>query len=528
MQFFGFEIKRKKQEDYLESVVNPTVEDGSTLVASQAGYYAQTLNMDTVIQSDTDLIKKYREISGFVEVDAAVEDIINEAIVVEGNEKPVQLNLDNIKLSDNVKTIFHQEFDNVLGLLGFHIKGHDIFRTWYVDGRTHYQVLLDPENPKDGIKELRYVDALKIRKVKEVVKERDRSTGTDVIKQTKEYYIYNEKGVITSTQQGTRLSADSVVSATSGLVDLGKNMVLSHLHKAIKPTNQLKMIEDSLVIYRVSRAPERRIFYIDVGNLPKIKAEQYIRDIMNKYRNKLVYDANTGEIKDDRKHMSMLEDFWMPRREGGKGTEITTLPGGQSLGQLEDVQYFKKKLYQALNVPMSRQEQDGGGFNLGRGSEISRDEVKFAKFIDRLRMRFSQLFLNILRVQLVVKGVIREEEWDELASLIRFDFKKDNYYAELKESEIINGRVAMITAMDPFVGKYYSKQYIQSKILRMNDEEIEEIEKQIETERDTDMDLADHQGTLAGVTQTAQQVYLQKNAPPETQEASPTNQQGAK
>jgi hypothetical protein len=525
MQFFGFELRRKK-EDQLQSVVNPSVEDGSTLIASQAGYYAQTLNMDTVVQSDTDLIKKYREIAGYVEVDRAVEDIINEAIVVDGQEKAVELNLDDLKVSDNVKKKFREEFDNVLGLLGFHVKGHDIFRTWYVDGRTHYQVLLDPANPKAGIKELRYIDALKVRKVKEVIKERDRSTGTDIIKGTQEYYLYNEKGIISSTQQGTRLSADSVVACTSGMVDLGKNMVLSHLHKAIKPTNQLKMIEDSLVIYRVSRAPERRIFYIDVGNLPKIKAEQYIRDIMNKYRNKLVYDANTGEIKDDRKHMSMLEDFWMPRREGGKGTEITTLPGGQSLGQMDDVEYFKKKLYQALNVPMTRMSDDGGGFNMGKSSEISRDEVKFSKFVDRLRIRFSQLFLNIMRVQLVLKGVIREEEWEDLASKIRFDYNKDNYYQELKENEIINGRVAMIQQMDPFVGKYYSREYIQTEILRLTEEDIANIQTQIDTEKDLDIVSADHQGMVAGVTQTAQQNYLQQNAPPETQEAPTSTNQG--
>lgn len=529
MNFFGFELKRnKKASEDPQSVVNPTVEDGSTLVASQAGYYAQTLNMDTVIQSDTDLIKKYREISGYVEVDGAVEDIINEAIVVENNESPIKINLDKLNLSDNIKNKFTEEFENVMGLLGFHVKGHDIFRTWYVDGRTHYQVLLDNENPKAGIKELRYIDALKIRKIKEIVKERDRATGTDIIKKTQEYYIYNEKGVLSSTQQGTRLSPDSVVACTSGLVDLGKNMVLSHLHKAIKPTNQLKMLEDSLVIYRVSRAPERRIFYIDVGNLPKIKAEQYIRDIMNKYRNKLVYDAGTGEIKDDRKHMSMLEDFWMPRREGGKGTEITTLQGGQNLGQMEDVDYFKNKLLQSLNVPLSRQTQEGGGFNLGRSSEISRDEVKFSKFIDRLRVRFSQLFLNILRVQLVLKGIIREEDWDELAPLIRFDYNTDNYYQELKDNEIINGRVAMLQQMDVFVGKYYSKEYIQTKILRMTNEDIKEQEKQMKKEQQSDLEQADHQGMVAGATQTAQQNYLQQYASNQTQEAPTANNgQGA-
>lgn len=453
MEFFGFELKRKKEE-FVDSVVAPPIDDGSTLVASQAGYYAQTLNTDTQITTESDLLKKYREISSYTEVDAAIEDIVNEAIVSDDAENVVELNLEDLKLSDSIKKKINDEFDNVLRLMAFNVKGHDIFRGWYVDGRIHYQLLLDETNPKIGIKELRYIDAMKIRKVKEVKKERDKKTGIDIIKGVDEYYVYNEKGIQNNTTQGVKLSADSVVSCTSGLVDQGKNIVLSHLHKAIKPTNQLKMIEDSLVIYRVSRAPERRIFYIDVGNLPKIKAEQYIRDIMNKYRNKLVYDASTGEIKDDRKHMSMLEDFWMPRREGGKGTEITTLQGGGNLGQLEDVEYFKQKLYQSLNVPLSRLTQDGGVFNVGKSAEISRDEIKFAKFISRLRSRFSNLFSEILRVQLVLKGIIRADEWDEISSGIRFTFNRDNYYAELKENEVLAGRLAMLTQIDMFVGKY--------------------------------------------------------------------------
>jgi hypothetical protein len=529
MNIFGFEIKRKTQTE-LDSVVSPPIDDGSTLVASQAGYYAQTLNTDTIIQTDTDLIKKYRDIAGFTEVDAAVEDIVNEAIVTDDVDIPVKLNLTDLTLSDNLKKKFRDEFKTVLSLLQFDKKGHDIFRQWYVDGRTYYQILLDENNIKQGIKELRPIDALKIRKVKEVKKDKDRGTGTEIIKKVEEYYVYNDKGVFSASAQGVRLSKDSVVSCTSGIVDLGKNMVLSYLHKAIKPVNQLKMMEDSIVIYRVSRAPERRIFYVDVGNLPKIKAEQYIRDIMNKYRNKLVYDANTGEIKDDRKHMSMLEDFWMPRREGGKGTEITTLPAGQNLGQMDDVNYFKTKLIESLNVPMSRQTNDGGAFNMGKGAEISRDEVKFAKFIGRLRARFSTLFLDILRVQLIIKGIIREDEWAELSKQIKFDFNKDNYYQELKENEIINGRVAMVAQMDMFVGKYYSREYIQSKILRLTEEEIADIQTQIETEKDLDVVAADHQGTISGVTQTAQQNYLQQNAPPETQEAPTaggTNTQGA-
>lgn len=521
MEFFGFELKRKKDE-FIDSVVAPPIDDGSTLVASQAGYYAQTLNTDTQITNESDLLKKYREIAGYTEVDAAIEDIVNEAIVSDDDEQVVTLNLEDLKLSDSIKKKINDEFAEVLRLMAFNTKGHDIFRSWYVDGRVHYQLLLDETSPKAGIKELRYIDAMKIRKVKEVKKERDKKTGIDIIKGVDEYYVYNEKGIQNNTTQGVKLSADSVVSCTSGQVDQAKNIVLSHLHKAIKPVNQLKMIEDSLVIYRVSRAPERRIFYIDVGNLPKVKAEQYIRDIMNKYRNKLVYDASTGEIKDDRKHLSMLEDFWMPRREGGKGTEITTLPGGQSLGQLEDVEYFKQKLYQSLNVPLSRLTQDGGVFNVGKSAEISRDEIKFAKFISRLRSRFSNLFSEILRVQLVLKGVIRADEWDELASAIRYSYNRDNYYAELKENEVLAGRLAMLQQIDMFVGKYYSKQYTREKILRLTEEEIKEIEAQLETEREEDYSLADHQGTISGVTQTAQQTYLQQNAPPEAQEAAPS------
>ena len=512
MEFFGFEFKRKKSEQPLDSVVSPPIDDGSTLVASQAGYYAQTLNTDTVISTETDLIKKYREIAGYTEVDSALEDIVNEAIVSQDNEPAVELDLSDLKLSDSIKKKINEEFKTVLNLLAFPMKGHDIFRSWYVDGRLYYQMLLDPNNPKNGIQELRYIDSLKIRKVKEIKKERNKATGAEVIKEVQEYYVYNDKGITANTSQGVRLSADSVVSCTSGLVDLSKNMILSNLHKAIKPTNMLKMIEDSLVIYRVSRAPERRIFYVDVGNLPKIKAEQYIRDIMNKYRNKLVYDANTGEIKDDRKHMSMLEDFWMPRREGGKGTEITTLQGGSNLGQMEDVDYFKKKLHESLNVPLSRMSQEGGGFNLGRSAEISRDEVKFAKFIDRLRHRFSLLFLDILRAQLILKGVMRQEEWAELSKQIKFNYKKDNYYQELKENEIFNGRLAMLQVVDPFVGKYYSQKYVYEKILHVSEDDWKQMKKEMEDERQDQLDQADHQGTIAGVTQTAQQNFMANNA----------------
>jgi hypothetical protein len=521
MDFFGFQIKRKK-DVVIDSVVPPPIDDGSTLVGTQAGYYAQTLNTDTQITTENDLLKKYRDISSYTEVDAAIEDIVNEAVVYDDKEKVVQLNLEELKLSDSIKKKFNDEFDNVLSLLGFNTKGHDVFRSWYVDGRIYYQVLIDEINTKQGIQELRYIDSRKIRKVKEVKKDKNKKTGIEVITDVEEYYIYNEKGINNNTTQGVKLGVDSVVSANSGLLDLEKNIILSHLHKAIKPVNQLKMIEDSLVIYRVSRAPERRIFYIDVGNLPKIKAEQYIRDIMNKYRNKLVYDAATGEIKDDRKHMSMLEDFWMPRREGGKGTEITTLQGGGNLGQLEDVDYFKQKLYQSLNVPLSRLTQDGGVFNVGKSAEISRDEIKFSKFVSRLRGRFSMLFLEILRVQLILKGIIRADEWDQISQQIKFKYNRDNYYSELKENEILSGRLSMLQILDPFVGKYYSKNYVQESILRLTEDEIKDMESQIETEKEQEYVDADHKGVVSGVTQTAQQNYLQQFAPSETQEAPTT------
>lgn len=520
MQFFGFEIKRKKEDLDLESVVAPSIEDGSTLVSTASGYYAQTLNLEATINNENDLIKKYREISGFPEVDAAIEDILNEAIIVDEVNDAVKLNLDELKISDSIKKKIEAEFETILDLLGFDQKGHDIFRLWYVDGRLNYQLLIDDKAPKEGIKELRYVDSMKIRKVKEVKKDRDKRTGVETVVATDEYYVYNEKGINSATTQGIRLSKDSVVSCTSGLVDQGLNMTMSHLHKAIKPVNQLKMIEDSLVIYRVSRAPERRIFYIDVGNLPKIKAEQYVRDIMNKYRNKLVYDANTGEIKDDRKHMSMLEDFWMPRREGGKGTEITTLQGGQNLGELSDVKYFKDKLYDSLNVPKSRMQSDQTAFNIGRSAEIARDEVKFSKFINRLRTRFSSLFADILRTQLVLRGIIRDDEWEEMGKKIKFKFNIDNHYAELKENDVLSGRLQMLQLVDPYVGKYYSKQYVQNEILHLGDDEIAHMEQQMELEKQVQFEDAEHQGVVAGITQTAQQSYLSQNAPPETLESS--------
>lgn len=477
MQIFGFEIARKKQQTQL-TVVSPSNDDGSTVVNSAAGYYAQVVNMEATIKSENDLIRRYREISQYSDCDSAIDDIVNEAIVSDDETTPVSILLDDVKYSASIKKKIEEEFNNVLKLLKFNSKGHDIFRTWYIDGRMYYQILVDDKNPKAGIVELRQIDPRKIRKIKNVEKEKTAS-GVEVIKKVEEYYIYNDKGITEASVTGIKLPIDSVIYTGSGLVDSNSGLMLSHLHKAIKIVNQLKMMEDALVIYRISRAPERRIFYVDVGNLPKVKAEQYVNDLMNKFRNKIVYDATTGEVRDDRKHMSMMEDFWMPRREGGKGTEITTLPGGQTLGQIEDIEYFQNKLYQSLNVPATRLQKTDG-FNLGRSSEITRDEIKFTKFVNRIRKKFSELFLDALKIQLVLKGVVNLDDWESIAQDIKFDYKRDNHFTELKEAEIVQGRINLLTAMDPFVGKYYSPTYIKKNVLKMTDEEIEEIDAENE------------------------------------------------
>jgi hypothetical protein len=479
-ELFGFEIKRKKSAE-VESVVTPTSDDGSTVISTGAAYYGMVMDMDGVVKNEADLIRRYREISQFPECDSAIEDIVNEAIVSEDDRSSVDVVLDDLKQSESIKKKIREEFDNVLKLLDFDYKGHDIFRNWYVDGRLYFHIMLDEKKIKDGIKELRFIDPRKIRKVRNVIKERN-AQGVDIVKSIEEFYMFNDKGINEGTTNGVKLSLDSVVYTPSGLMDMNTGMMLGYLHKAIKPVNQLKMIEDSLVIYRVSRAPERRIFYIDVGTLPKIKAEQYVRDIMAKYRNKIVYDATTGEIKDDRKHLSTMEDFWMPRREGGKGTEITTLPGGQNLGEIQDIEYFKNKLYQSLNVPLSRLRQDSG-FNLGRASEITRDEVKFSKFIGRVRRKFAGLFADLLRVQLITKGIIRADEWEILWQDIRFDFLKDNHFTELKEADLLTQRLQMLQQIEPYVGRFYSAEYVRKNILRQADEDIEEIDKQIEQEK---------------------------------------------
>lgn len=500
MDVFGFEIKRRKPEQQaVGSVIAPTADDGSTIVNSAGGYYGLVIDLEGVIKNENDLIRRYRESAQYSDCDAAIEDIVNEAIVADSNVKPVTIILDDLKVSESIKKKIRDEFDVVTRLLKFEQRGHDLFRQWYIDGRIYFHMILDDKAPKNGIVEMRMVDPRKIRKIKNVKKEKN-AQGIEVVKAIEEYYLYNDKGITESTTQGVKLSVDSIILTTSGLLDANTNMVLSYLHKTIKPVNQLKMMEDALVIYRISRAPERRIFYIDVGNLPKVKAEQYVNDIMNKFRNKVVYDAATGEVKDNRQHLSLMEDFWMPRREGGKGTEITTLAGGQNLGQIEDIQYFQTKLFQALNVPLSRL-QPQANFSLGRSSEITREEIKFNKFIERLRNRFSSLFKDALRVQLIAKGIIRAEEWEEMSYDIRVDYQRDNHFTEMKNSEIYNNRVALLQNIDPYVGKYYSSNWIRKNILMQTEDEIKEMDKEMLEDRESQIDFATHEGEMTAAKQ---------------------------
>lgn len=480
-EFFGFEINRKstKGKD-LPSFVPKTDEDGTGVIQA-GGHFGAYIDMDgDKAKNDNDLIMKYRDIASQPECDAAVEDIINESIVGDNDESPVNIILDELEVSDKIKESIKHEFESVLSLLSFNSYAHDIFRRWYVDGRLPYHIIINNENPKKGIQELRYIDPTKLRKVKEIEELTDPKTGAKLIKKTDEFFLFQDK-TMNGANQGLKIYPDAIAYATSGVMDPSRKRILSYLHKALKPVNQLRMMEDSLVIYRISRAPERRIFYIDVGNLPKGKAEEYLRGIMNQYRNKLVYDANTGDIKDDKKHMSMLEDFFLPRREGGRGTEITTLPGGENLGQIDDIIYFQKKLYKSLNVPVNRLEQESQ-FSLGRSSEITRDEVKFKKFIDRLRKRFSDLFMQLLKTQLLLKGIITREDWKVWKEKIAFDYIEDNYFSELKQSEMLKERFDMLSNLDQYVGKYISNEWIRKNVLRQTDDEIEEIKKQIDQE----------------------------------------------
>ena len=494
VKLFGFEIRRsskvEKEEKKRVSIVPPQDEDGSGYVTSgAAGHYGQYVDINgDQAKDNVQLIMKYRGVSMHPEVDMAIEDIVNESIIAGGLDQTIEINLDNVEAKESVKNTINDEFKNVLNLLDFANNGHDIFRRWYTDGRLYHHLIIDDVNPKLGIQEARYIDSTKIRKVKEVKSKQDPKTGAKLIEKVDEYYIYQEKPGKMNT--GVKISGDAISYITSGILDETRKKVVSHLHKAVKPVNQLRMMEDSLVIYRLARAPERRIFYIDVGNLPKGKAEEYMQNIMSKYRNKLVYDANSGAIKDDRKHMSMLEDFWLPRKEGGRGTEISTLPGGENLGQIEDIIYFQKRVYRALNVPVNRLEQESG-FNLGRATEISRDEVKFQKFIDRLRRRFSGLFLDMLRKNLLLKNIITEEDWNVWKYDIKVDFALDNHFSELKDMEIMRERLTSLDQISQYVGMYFSKEYVMKNILHFSDDDISKMDTQMKAEPDMDPPIED-------------------------------------
>ena len=493
-ELFGFEIKRKdqeKEEAKRLSFVAPDSDDGLGYVINAGGHFGQYIDMEgDKAKTEIQQIIKYRQVAMQPECDAAIEDIVNESIVADEDGAPVELNMDDLDQSDKIKNLIKEEFEYIVQLLNMNWQGHDIFRRWYIDGRLYFHKIIDEKNPKAGILELRNIDPTKIRKIREVKEERDALTGTKMIKGVKEYYLF-QNNAMSKSSQGLKISKDAICYVTSGVLDPSRKRVLSYLDKALKTVNQLRMLEDSLVIYRLARAPERRIFYIDVGNLPKGKAEEYLRGIMNQYRNKLVYDAKTGDIKDDRKHMSMLEDFFLPRREGGRGTEITTLPGGENLGQIDDIIYFQKKLYKSLNVPVNRLEQESQ-YSLGRTTEITRDEVKFKKFIDRLRNRFSDLFMQLLKTQLLLKGIITKDDWKTWKESIAFDYIEDNYFSELKQSEMIRERFDMLSSLDEHIGRFISNEWVRKNVLRFNDEEIEEIQKQIDAEnKDGENDMPD-------------------------------------
>ena len=485
-ELFGFKFERIKDSASKEKFTEPSSEDG-TLEAVAGGFYGQLLDQDGRERSEIDLVRRYRDIAQQPECDSAIEDIINEGIVSNEKDQAVAIELDRLILPKRIKDRIREEFDKVLELLNFDQKGHDIFRRWYVDGRMYYHKVIDQKNPRKGITELRYIDPKKIRKVKEVKKKNKLGSSIELVDSVREYFLYNDKGLHSGTNEGIKISPDSITYCPSGLIDQNRGHVLSYLHKAIKPVNQLRMIEDALVIYRISRAPERRIFYIDVGNLPKIKAEQYLKDVMNRYRNKLVYDASTGEIRDDRNHMSMLEDFWLPRREGGRGTEITTLPGGSNLGEIDDIEYFKKKLYRSLNVPISRLEAEAG-FSLGRSTEITRDELKFTKFVQRLRKRFTPLFTDMLKTQLILKGVITLEDWSKISQHIQYDFLQDGHFAELKKAELLEDRINALGNIESYIGTFFSKEWVQKNVLNFTQAEIEDMQKQINKEAGLDPD----------------------------------------
>ncbi|MDA9761427.1 portal protein [bacterium] len=487
-ELFGFSItKLKAKADPKQSFTTSQADDGTQTVAA-GGFLGSYMDMEGTAKTEQDLIRRYREIAIHPECDMAIEDIVNEAIVANELKDAVRINLTDLPYGKEVRRKIEDEFVEVLKLLNFNTKGHDIFRRWYVDGRIYYHKIIDRESPKKGITELKYIDPRKIKKIREIRKKRPDVASPSalnslaVVDEFIEYFLYNERGLSGTTgTAGLKIAPDTIAFCASGLIDQNKNMVLSYLHKAIKPVNQLRMIEDAAVIYRIARAPERRIFKIDVGNLPKVKAEQYLRDVMARYRNKLVYDANTGEIRDDRNYMSMLEDFWLPSREGGRGTDITTLPGGQNLGEITDIEYFRAKLYRSLNVPTSRLEASQG-FNLGRASEITRDELKFTKFVQRLRKKFTELFNDILRTQLVLKGIIAEEDWYSVRDSLQYDFLQDGHFAELKQTELLRERIALANEMREYIGKFFSVDYIRKNILKQNAREVEEMDNQIKQE----------------------------------------------
>ena len=489
-QLFGFQITRAKDKGEQASFVLPDPESGAT---TTAGFYSEFLDIEGQTKSESDLIRRYRSTSEHPECDLAIEDIINESINIDEYRQAVSINTDNLPYSSKIKKRIRDEFSQVLKLLDFTNKAHDVFRRWYIDGRIYFHKIIDEEDPQKGIQELRYIDALKIKRIRKIEKAETKKKSP-TLNVLEDYYLYNEQGVSSantgsSGSVGTaiKITADAIAMCASGLFDPTKALVLSYLHKAIKPVNQLRMIEDAVVIYRISRAPERRIFYIDVGNLPKVKAEAYLKDVMNRYRNKLVYNASTGEIKDDRQQMSMLEDFWLPRREGGRGTEITTLPGGSNLGEIDDILYFQKKLYRSLNIPISRLETESG-FNMGRGAEITRDEVKFTKFVQKLRKKFNTLFNNILKTQLILKGVVAEDDWLSIKENLSYEYMKDGHYAEMRDMDLLRDRLDVLNTIEPFIGQYFSKKYVQKQVFRMSDDEIESMDKEMESEPSPDED----------------------------------------
>ena len=482
MEIFGYKVEKSKAAPTEKSFVPPT-DDGGSDVIKAGGYFGTYLDLEGTANTEAELIKKYRDIAFMADVDSAIDDIVNDSISNLDDERPVEINLDNVKLSDPIKKKIQQEFETILDLLEFNLRAQDYYRRWYIDGRIYFHKVIDTAKPKNGITDIRFIDPRKIKKVREIFKEKDEKSGVEFIKKIEEYFVYNERGIVLdkahTASPGSaatmKVTRDAICYVPSGLSDQDKNIALSYLHKAIRPANQLRMMENAAVIYRISRAPERRVFYVDVGNLPKLKAEQYLKGIMDQYRNKLVYDGNTGEIRDDKKFMSMLEDFWLPRREGGRGTQIETLPGGENLGQIQDVDYFQRKLYQALNVPISRQQQQSG-LNFGRAAEINRDEWKFTKFIAKLRRRFSLLFDDLLKTQLIIKGIITEADWNLIRNNIEYKYATDAYYTESKEQQIIQSRVEILNGVANYIGTLYSKAYIQKHILKLTDDDIAQIE----------------------------------------------------